>query len=207
MLISYLPTRYEKIHFSEKEISYIEKEFKFELSDLEEVKFALFNNADKFFLQVWIQNIEDAEKFISQNLKMSIESFEVVDMLPYGSEKTERERKIYQELDDHELEYGYVDKSNAVSGLRARINEEDIGFHVIELYKEPNSDTYIATLCKYNRGDYQNVEEIFRCSPNISFWNVEFLFPNGLIIIFILGFFSYKIIKLFKKFRKCKQTK
>lgn len=191
----YSPLIYHKSYFSDDNIEIIKKEFGLNSIENIQLESIRYFEARDTTIQLWINSIEDDTIFISQNLELSEHNFMEVKMLPYGKKQTHNQRLFYQTNDN------MVDPNNKnlelISGLRCFINKEDTGYHVIEIYKEPNQIFYSATICKYDRVDFENIYKLFRLTPNLTVWNLKFWFPQWLIISVLILLFIVVSSKLY----------
>lgn len=141
----FCPSGYEKKIPSKSDIEIIESEFSLQLTNNQELQKIAYFHFRESNLNILIDNIEDKNRFVTENLRMNIDDFEEV---------SERE---------------------SICGYRSYKYYNIENPNEVEIYQESEDNSYKAYIYKINNiNDYEGLDEVFKYIPNKYIWNWRF---------------------------------
>lgn len=142
-----------KEDFTDKELTILENEFGFTLSENEKVDYARclleFHTAQA---QVWITNVKNPKEFVKNNLHLSFKNFINSKFQPYSKSEG---RNFYNDTN-----YDTYDEKNTsyIKGLKYKKKQ---GKYVVQIYKLPSEETYTVTIFKSTGFKSKEIWDIF----------------------------------------------
>lgn len=138
-----------KEDFTDKELTIIENEFGFSLSESEKVDYArcllAYHTSQA---QVWITNVKNPKEFVKNNLHLSFKDFKNSKFQPYSKSEG---RIFYNDTYDEK-------KTSYVKGLKYK---KEQGNYVVQIYKLPSDETYTVTIFKSTSFKSKDIWKIF----------------------------------------------